>query len=216
MSEVTQKKPMPLYTLGEEIGNAVTHGTGTLLAVWGTVLMILKSTDAWQVVSACIYGASLMILFTMSCLYHALGNNAGKRVMRVFDHTGIFFLIAGTYTPYTLVAIRGALGWVVFGLVWAAAIVGIVLNSISIEKFKTFSMICYVAMGWCVVIAIVPLLRAIPLEGFLLLLGGGVLYTVGILFYRQKNRRWFHTVWHVFVLAAAVLQFLSIYMCVLG
>ncbi len=211
-----RNKPPINYAVGEDIGNAVTHGIGAALAVAGLVLLIVKSTDAWQVVSSCIYGSSLFILFLMSCLYHAIRHKGARRVMRVFDHTGIFFLIAGTYTPYTLVSMRGVVGWVLFGVVWAAAIVGIVLNSISIERFKTFSMICYIASGWCVVAAIVPLLQAVPTEGLLLLLGGGVLYTVGILFYRQKTKHWFHMVWHLFVLAAAVLQFFGIYLYVIG
>lgn len=204
------------YSLGEEIASAIIHGIGAGLAVWGLVMMILKSTDAWQVVSSCIYGASLIILFTMSCLYHALSNEKAKKVFRVFDHTGIFFLIAGTYTPYTLVTLNGAIGWVLFGVVWAATILGIVLNSVSIERFKKFSMICYIAAGWCVIVAVVPLLQRLETTGFWLLLGGGVAYTLGILFYRQKQKRWLHAVWHVFVLAAAMLQFFSIYFYVLG
>ncbi len=205
-----------LYTVGEEVGNAVTHGIGAALGVWGLVLMILKSIDAWQMVTSCVYGASIIVLFAMSCLYHAISHEGAKRIMRVFDHTSIFILIAGTYTPYTLVALRGVIGWVLFGVVWSAAIVGIVLNAISIERFKVFSMICYIAAGWCVVFTVVPLLRRLPLSGFWLLLGGGILYTVGLLFYRQKNILWCHTIWHVFVLAAAVIQFLSIYGYVLG
>ncbi len=204
------------YSLGEEIGNAVTHGVGALLGVCGLLMMIFRAADMWQLVSACIYGGAIIVLFTMSCLYHALSNETAKRVMRVFDHTSIFLLIAGTYTPYTLVTLRGALGWAIFGFVWGAAILGIVLNSISIERFKTFSMICYIVMGWCVVVAAVPMIRTVAWQGMLLLLGGGLLYTGGILFYRKKTVRWFHMVWHLFVLAAAVLQFLSIYLYVLG
>lgn len=204
------------YTIGEEIGNAISHGVGALLGVLGLVLMILKSTDVWQTVSACIYGASIILLFTMSCLYHALSHETAKRVMRIFDHSSIFLLIAGTYTPYTLVTFRGALGWTLFGIVWGAAALGITLNAISIERFKKFSMICYIAAGWCVIIAIVPLVQNLALPGLLLLLAGGLLYTGGILFYRKKTIRWFHMVWHLFVLAAAICQFLSIYLYVLG
>lgn len=210
------RSSLKMYTLAEEIGNAVTHGIGALLGVWGLVMMILRSTDVWQIVASCIYGSALILLFTMSCLYHALTHRGAKHVMRVFDHSSIFFLIAGTYTPYTLVTLRGALGWVLFGVVWGAAILGITLNAVSIERFKKFSMVCYLAAGWCVLFAIVPLLQKLDSTGFWLLLGGGVLYTVGILFYRKKTVRWFHTIWHVFVLGAAVLQFLSVYLYVLG
>lgn len=209
-------KTIKLYTLGEEIGNAVTHGAGALLSVWGLVMMILRATDAWQIVASCVYGSALILLFTMSCLYHALSHEGAKRVMRVFDHSSIFFLIAGTYTPYTLVTLRGALGWVLFSVVWGAAVLGITLNAISIERFKKFSMVCYLAAGWCVLFAIVPLLQRLEPVGFWLLLSGGLLYTIGILFYRKKTVRWFHMVWHLFVLAAAVLQFLSVYLYVLG
>ena len=210
------KTSVKFYTLGEEIGNAITHGIGGALGVWGLVMLILKATDPWQVVSGCLYGASLVVLFTMSCLYHALSNESAKRVMRVFDHTSIFLLIAGTYTPYTLVTLRGPLGWVLFGIVWGAAAVGITLNAVSIERFKTFSMICYIAAGWVVVIAVVPMIRHLAVGGLLLLLAGGLLYTGGILFYRKKSVRWFHMVWHLFVLAAAVCHYLSIYYYVIG
>lgn len=178
--------------------------------------MLLRSSDVWQVVASCIYGGSLVLLFTMSCLYHALTHKGAKHVMRIFDHSGIFLLIAGTYTPYTLVTLRGALGWVLFGVVWGAAALGVTLNAISIERFKKFSMICYLSAGWCVLFAIVPLIRAMDAVGFWLLLAGGLMYTVGILFYRQKTRPWFHMIWHVFVLAAAILQFASVYGYVLG
>ena len=206
----------PIYTIGEEIGNAVTHGVGALLGIVGLLFMILRAADVRQTVSVCVYGASIIVLFTMSCLYHALTNPTAKHVMRVFDHSSIFLLIAGTYTPYTLVTLRGPLGWALFSIVWAAAVLGITLNAVSIERFKKFSMIAYIACGWCVVIAIVPLVQNLPLGGLLLLVLGGVLYTSGILFYRKKSVRWFHMVWHLFVLFAAICQFLSIYCYVLG
>ena len=216
MSETILKKRQPFYTIGEEIGNAITHGVGSVFGVVGLVLMCIRATDVWQLTGACIYGVSIIVLFTMSCLYHALTNPTAKRVMRVFDHSSIFLLIAGTYTPYTLVTLRGTLGWILFTVVWGAAIVGITLNAISIERFKTFSMIAYIASGWCVVIAVAPLVQNLRSGGLLLLLVGGVLYTGGILFYRKKTVRWFHMVWHLFVLFAAICQFLSIYLYVLG
>ena len=210
------KRVCPRYSLGEEIGNAVSHGVGALLGLTAIVLMLLKSVNVWQTVSAIVYGGSIVVLFTMSCLYHSLTNEKARYVMRVFDHTSIFLLIAGTYTPYTLITLHGTLGWILFAAVWACAVVGITLNAISIERFKVFSMIAYIASGWCVVIAIVPLIRNLEAAGWWLLLAGGVLYTVGILFYRRKNVRWFHMIWHLFVLAAAICQFLSIYLYVIG
>ena len=146
----------------------------------------------------------------MSCLYHALTNRTAKKVMRVFDHTSIFLLIAGTYTPFTLVTLRGWVGWTIFGIVWGCAVFGIVLNIISVERFKKISMVCYIASGWCVVIAVVPLVQKMAWPGILLLVLGGVAYTAGILFYRKKSIRYFHTVWHVFVFVGALLHYFCI------
>ncbi len=216
---MTQKKKAPApprYTVGEEIANAITHGIGALCAIAGTVLLILRSgSDPWKIVGCSVYGFSMILLFTMSCLYHAISAPRGKKVMRVFDHTSIFLLIAGTYTPITLVTLRGAVGWTLFGIVWAACILGIVLNSISIERFRKFSMWCYVASGWSVVIAAVPVIQAMRPGGLILLLAGGVAYTAGVLFYKKKSVKYFHTVWHAFVFAGAVLQFFAIYFYVL-
>ena len=206
----------PFYTLGEEIGNAVTHGVGAALAIAGTVILIVHSVgSAWSIVSASIYGASMIVLFTMSCLYHSLTNAHAKGVMRVFDHSTIFFLIAGTYTPFTLVALHGALGWTIFGIVWATAVVGTVLNCISIERFKKISMICYIASGWCVIIAIVPLVKVLAWPGTILLFMGGILYTGGTLFYRLKNVRYMHMIWHFFVLAGAIAHYFCILLYVI-
>lgn len=210
-------RPGSFYGLGEEIANAVTHGVGGLLAIAGTVILIINSVgDPWKVVSSSIYGFSMILLFTMSCLYHALTNPKAKKVIRVFDHTSIFLLIAGTYTPFTLVTLRGWVGWTIFGLVWAAAVVGIVLNAVSIERFKKFSMICYIASGWCVVIAMVPLFQRMAIMGVILLLLGGLLYTGGILFYRKKGVKVMHALWHGFVLSGALLHYFSILFYVVG
>lgn len=211
MSFLNTKKPGAFYTGGEEIANAITHGVGAALAVAGTVILIVSAVgDAWKVVSSAIYGASMLVLFLMSCLYHALTNRTAKKVMRVFDHTSIFLLIAGTYTPFTLVTLRGWVGWTIFGMVWGCAVFGIVLNSISVERFKKISMVCYIASGWCVMIAIAPLVQKLAWPGVLLLVLGGVAYTAGILFYRKKSIRYFHTVWHVFVFVGALLHYFCI------
>ena len=146
----------------------------------------------------------------------ALTNPTAKKVFRVFDHTSIFFLIAGTYTPFTLVTLRGWVGWTVFGVVWGVAVVGIVLNSISVERFKKISMVGYIASGWCVIAAIVPLVRRMALPGVILLILGGVFYTAGVLFYRKKGVRFMHAFWHFFVLAGAVLHYFCILFYVIG
>ena len=172
--------------------------------------------SAIAVVSSCIYGSTLIILYMMSTMYHALKVNNAKRVFRIIDHCSIFLLIAGTYTPYTLVALGGALGWTLFGIVWAAAILGVVLNSVDLNKFKVFSMICYLAMGWVIIFAFKPLTEAIAMPGIWLLIAGGIIYTVGAIFYGiGKKIKYMHSIFHIFVLAGSILHFFSILLYVL-
>lgn len=210
---MTQIKPSKRYTLGEEIFNSVSHGTGSLLSIAGTAVLIALCavySNAWSVVSACIYGASLIILYTMSTLYHAITNEKAKKFFRIMDHNTIFFLIAGTYTPYTLVTLHGALGWVLFGIVWGSAAIGIVLNSIDLEKFRKPSVVCYILMGWVIIIAINPMMKSLPNISLALLLIGGVFYTVGIIFYVLKKVKWFHSVWHLFTVAGSIFHYFSV------
>ena len=162
------------YTLGEEIFSSVTHGVGGLLSVGGTAVLIVLAaicSDAWSVVGCSIFGASLIILYCMSTLYHAITNPRAKSFFRIMDHNTIFFLIAGTYTPITISILRGAIGWVLFGVVWGAAVIGIVLNSIDLERFRKPSVVCYIAMGWVVIFAIQPLLRVMNAWSLWLLVG---------------------------------------------
>lgn len=201
------------YSTGEEILNSISHGAGAVFAACGTALLIVLAaffSDAWGIVSSAVYGFSLIVLYTMSTLYHAITNERAKRVMRVLDHSSIFLLIAGTYTPISLVTLRGPLGWVVFGLVWGSAVIGIVFNAVSIERFKKLSLILYIASGWAVVIAAKPMITTMRPGGLWLLLIGGLFYTGGIFFYVQKKRRWFHGIWHLFVLFGSVAHYLSI------
>ena len=201
------------YTLGEEIFNSVSHGVGALLAIAGTVVLIVVSaiySDPWGIVSSAIYGATLIILYTMSTLYHALTNEKAKYVMRIMDHATIFLLIAGTYTPITLVSLRGVLGWVLFGFIWAAAILGIVLNSIDLERFRKISVVCYVVMGWTIIVAIVPLIKSMSSLSLILLLAGGIMYSVGVIFYAIKKIRYFHSIWHLFTVCGSVLHYFAI------
>lgn len=202
------------YTLGEEIFNSISHGVGSGLSIAGCVILIVFAaiySDAWGVVSASIYGASLIILYTMSTLYHAITNVTAKKVFRIMDHNTIFFLIAGTYTPYTLVTLRGAFGWVLFGIVWGFAILGIVLTSINLEKFRKFSTICYFAMGWVVVIAIKPMVEKLNTFSLLFLFIGGLCYTIGAIFYALKKYKYMHSVWHIFVIAGSIFHYFSIF-----
>lgn len=207
------------YTLGEEIFNSVTHGVGSLLAIAGTAVLIVLAAihgGAWEVVSAAIYGASLIILYTMSTLYHALTNRRAKCFFRIMDHDTIFFLIAGTYTPITLVPLRGAVGWVLFGVIWGAAVLGIVMNSIDLEKFRKPSIICYALMGWAVVFAIKPMLRhCTPLSLWFLLIGG-LCYTIGMIFYIIKTKKYFHSIWHIFTIAGSVFHYFSVLLMIVN
>lgn len=211
-----KKEKVPLnkrYTLGEEIFNSVSHGVGALLAIAGTVVLIVMSalyTDPWGIVSAAIYGGTLIILYTMSTLYHALTNEKAKYVMRIMDHATIFLLIAGTYTPITLYTMRGPLGWVLFGFVWGAAILGIVFNSIDLERFKKISLVCYIVMGWAIIVAIVPLIKSMPTISLIFLLAGGLTYSVGIIFYAIKKIKYFHSIWHLFTVGGSVLHYFAI------
>ena len=201
------------YTLGEEIFNAVTHGVGALLSLGGTAVLIVFSviySDAWSVVGSSIYGGSLIMLYIMSTLYHAITNEKAKRFFRIMDHTNIFFLIAGTYTPITISILRGVYGWILFGVVWAAAILGIVFNSIDLKKYSKPSVVCYIAMGWVVIFAIKPLLEIMNPFCFMLIVAGGVLYTLGVVFYAIKKVKYFHSVWHIFTVLGSACHYFGI------
>ncbi len=211
--DIELNKEQKRYTLGEEIFNSVSHGIGSGLSIAGTVVLIVCAavySNAWGVVSSAVYGASLIILYTMSTLYHALTNRRAKGFFRIMDHNTIFFLIAGTYTPITLVPLRGAFGWVLFGLIWAAAILGIVLNSIDLEKFRKPSVVCYVLMGWAVVFAVKPMLKTVNKLSLLFLLIGGLFYTFGIVFYVMKKKKYFHSIWHLFTIGGSVFHWFAI------
>lgn len=206
------------YTLGEEIFNSVSHGAGAALSLIGFGIMIALAAlfgDAWAVVSVSIYCGTLFLMYLNSTLYHSIMHPLAKRVLQILDHCSIFLLIAGTYTPYTLITLRGALGWTIFGVIWAAAVIGIILNAINLNRFAKLSVVCYILMGWAVLFCVKPLLAALPVGGVVLLAAGGVMYTVGVLFYSMKRLRYMHSVWHLFVLAGSVLHFLSILLYVL-
>ena len=215
MSKIMKKKR---YTVGEEIFSAVSHGIGAGLSVAALVTMVVRaarSGDLYAIVAAAIFGASLVILYTMSTLYHALTPVGAKKIFRIFDHATIFLLIAGTYTPYLLVTMRGTVGWVLFCILWALTAIGIVFDAIMLERFHKIEMVLYVAMGWCIVVASKTLVASLAPGGLILLLAGGVLYTVGIIFYSLKKIRYMHSIWHLFVLAGSILHYFSVYLYVL-
>lgn len=210
---------IPSYTLAEELLNSISHGIGAGLGIAALVLCIVKSAiagDGFKLASSIVFGLTTTMLYLMSCLYHALKINRAKKVFRVFDHCTIFLLIAGTYTPYTLVTLRGAAGWVLFGVVWAVAITGIVLNAVNLRKFAKISVICYVLLGWIILLASKTLVNNLARPGLMLLIAGGIAYTVGAVLYAVgSKRKYFHSIFHFFCLIGTVLHFFSIYFYVL-
>lgn len=204
---------LPKPSTAEEIVNSITHGLGAGLGVAGTVIAIVWAAlygSTLGVVAASIYGATLIILYTMSTIYHALTHNGAKMVFRILDHCSIFLLIAGTYTPFTLVTLNGAFGWTIFGIIWGFTALGVTLNAVSLEKFKKFSMICYIAMGWLIIIAIRPMAVALGHTAMIYLVLGGLSYTIGAVFYALNKIPFMHGVWHLFVLMGSILHYFVI------
>jgi channel protein, hemolysin III family len=214
-----EKIQIPNYSLGEEITNAILHGIGALLAIAALVLCVVFSAihhNPYAVVSSCLYGSTLIILYTMSCLYHSLKVNNAKRVFRIIDHCSIFLLIAGTYTPLTLVSLNGPIGWMLFGIIWGVSILGIILNAIDLNKYKVISMILYIMMGWAIIFTFPRLLKVIDMAGIYLLVAGGIVYTIGAIFYGVgKKIKYMHSVFHFFVLAGSILHFFAILLYVI-
>jgi hemolysin III len=201
------------YSRKEEIANAITHGIGACLAIAAlvilTVFAAIKGT-AWHVVSFSIFGATLVILYIASTLYHSLTHQKAKRLFRKFDHISIYLLIAGTYTPFCLAALQGWVGWTLFGIIWACAVLGTVLKSLHIGKLELLSTFMYILMGWVVIIAIKPLYDSISFTGFTFLMLGGVFYTAGTFFFIKDRNKYFHSIWHLFVLAGSTFHFFSV------
>lgn len=214
---------LPIYSKGEEIFNMVSHIVGgalgivaiTLCAIFGAI-----NNNVYGIISGTIFGATLVILYTISSIYHGLNPKCkAKKVFQVIDHCSIFLLIAGTYTPFTLCTLREyntALGWSMFGIVWGLAILGIVFNSIDLSKYKVFSMICYLVMGWCIIFRINVVYNCLGLTGFLLLLLGGFAYTIGAIIYGLgKKYKWMHSIFHITCIIGSILQFLCVLLYVM-
>ncbi|MEJ2344471.1 MAG: hemolysin III family protein [Gammaproteobacteria bacterium] len=202
------------YTLGEEIAHVVSHGIGALLSVAGLAVLVVFAAlngNAWDIASCSIYGATLIFLYTASTLYHGITRPKAKQILRRIDHAAIFLLIAGTYTPFTLVTLRGGWGWVLFGLVWGLALLGVVLETFVKRRIRWFSITLYLGLGWLVLIAIKPLLAAVATGGLILLLAGGLCYSLGVIFYVRRRMAYHHAVWHLFVMAGSALHFFSIF-----
>lgn len=205
-----------LYSKGEEIFNGVTHivggGIGIIFLIIGTIIASIKG-DSLDILALVIYGVSMIILYSMSSIYHMLNLNKGKAVFQILDHCTIYLLICGTYTPYILVSLRNLTGYIILAIVYGVSILGIVLNATMMKKLpvKIFSYISYLGIGWCVVFIIFDLIEAISLPSFIFLLLGGLAYTSGMIFYALgRKKKWFHSIWHIFVLLGSILQFISI------
>ena len=214
---------LPKYTKGEEIFNMTSHIVGGALGIVALVLCVVFAAvhgNGYGVVSGAIYGVTMVILYTMSSVYHGLNpKRKAKKVFQVLDHCSIYLLIAGSYTPFALCTLREystALGWTIFGVIWFVAILGIILNSIDIKKFRVFSMICYLVMGWCIVFKINLLPELLGTAGFVLLLLGGLAYTIGAILYGLgKKHKYMHSVFHLFILLGSLLQFFTILLYVM-
>ena len=231
---------LPDYKLRHELWNSITHGVTALFGIAALILMILKIAgvftpnglhiplnDPYSYVACAIYGFSIIVCMTISCIYHGLAKNNGKRVLRVLDHDFVFFLVAGTYTPYCLISMRNLplwgisgsewSGWLIFAIVWALIALGITMNSVNIKKFGALSMIIYLCAGWMIIVNCVELVSALGINGFLLLLFGGISFSIGAILYGigKSHSVWWHTVFHFFVSIGIILQFISIYLYVL-
>jgi hemolysin III len=206
------------YTEREELANSLTHGLGAVLSVAGLVLMVVfagRHGDAWHVVSTAIFGTTLVLLYTASTLYHSLRGEQLKVLLQKFDHAAIFLLIAGSYTPFVLVTLRGPWGWNLFGVVWGLAVAGVTIKFWLAGRFKLLSTLIYVAMGWLVMVAIKPLVAALPSGGMKLLVAGGLCYTGGAVFYLWKRLPYHHAIWHLWVLAGSACHWAAVFVYVL-
>jgi hemolysin III len=202
----------------EEIANTITHGFGLALSVAGLVILLVLAAlrgGALQIVSCAIYGTTLITLYAASTLYHGIAAPRFKRALRIFDHSAIFLLIAGTYTPFLLVNLRGAWGWSLFGVVWGLAMAGIVFKFWFVERFGFLSTTVYLLMGWLVVIAARPVLSHVPASELIWLVAGGLCYTAGVIFYASKRIPYAHVIWHVFVLAGSTCHYFAVLRCLL-
>lgn len=215
MTAAVRPSPRPQEP-GEELLNAVSHGAGALLAVLATGFLLhraIVSGGTVNRVSVTIFGVSMVVLYLFSCLYHALPAGRGKQVLQVFDHCSIFLLILGTYAPICLITVGGVWGTALFSVLAFCTVLGIALNCVSLSRFKKISLVLYIVMGWMGLLTLPVILRVLPLWGFLFLLFGGIAYTAGVYFYRHKEKRYWHGIWHFFVLGGTAFHFVTIYSC---
>jgi hemolysin III len=211
---VREHAQLPFYTVGEEIAHVVTHGLGLVLSLAGLVVLVVYAGlrgDAWHVAGCAVFGVTLVLLYATSTLYHGIPSPRAKRVLRQLDHVAVYLLIAGTYTPLTLVNLRGGWGWTLLALVWSLAVLGIARQVVIPRRARRACVPLYLAMGWLIVIALEPLVRSVHSGGLLLLLLGGLAYTLGVVFYAWRRLPYNHAVWHVFVLAGSICHFSCVF-----
>ena len=207
------RKQTANYSVAEELANSISHGIGTLLSIAGLVILIVSAVlhgTAWHVVSFSIFGSTMILLYLASTLYHSLPRPDWKTVLKKMDHAAIYLLIAGSYTPFMLVSLRGPWGWSLFGVIWGLAIAGVILKMFFVHSFPKLSTIIYICMGWLCVIAFKQMLMNVPQTSLVLLLAGGIAYTVGAIFYAWKRLPFNHAIWHLFVLAGSGFHYFSI------
>ncbi|MCL2762566.1 MAG: hemolysin III family protein [Treponema sp.] len=210
---------LPLYSIREEIVNSILHGIGVLAATAGLVLLNLKTIGIlggqrggnMDIVAALIFAITMIGMFLVSTLYHAIQHQDAKKILRKLDHSMIFIFIAGTYTPFCLTGLQGAWGWSIFGFQWVMAFTGITLNFLDCKALKKIEIAAYVLMGWALVVGFVPLFRSVPILSIILVIAGGIAYTMGIIWYRKKSLKYAHGVWHAFVVLGAVLHWFSVW-----
>lgn len=215
---MTAQTAVKQYSTGEEIFNSVSHGAGAVLSAAALVLLVIRAAlsapegmHALYVTSFALFGASLVILYLISTLYHALTPRKAKNVFRIFDHASIYLLIAGTYTPFCLAALHGALGWTLFGIIWGLTAAGITLYAVFGNRLRAVSAVTYVLLGWIIILVYRPLSLAVPHATVVFLIAGGIVYTAGCPFYALKKYKWMHSIFHLFVLAGSILHFFSVY-----
>jgi hemolysin III len=208
----------PRYGLGEEVASSVIHGIGIVLSIAGLAILVASSAvygGAREVVASSVFGSTLILLYTASTLYHSIPGVVAKRVLRTLDHIAIFLLIAGTYTPFTLLALPGAWGWGLFATIWTLAILGSAAELGMLKRYRKAAVVMYVLMGWVAVVAIEPLRQNVPTGGLVLLFAGGIAYTAGVPFYIARRLPYGHAIWHFFVLAGSVLHYLAVLLYVI-
>lgn len=213
MGKENQRKAYRKLTVKEEIFNSITHGIGVLLSIAALVILVVLAVgkgNTWHVVSFSIYGSTMVLLYLASTLYHSFTKENVKNLFARFDHAAIFLLIAGTYTPFLLTALRGTFGWVLFGIIWGIAAVGVVIRSIYLTRFRKLMVAMYLIMGWMFVVAVGPMIKNLPLISIIFLFLGGLFYSVGVIFYLKRNMKYGHGIWHLFVLAGSIMHFFAV------